>query len=217
MPFDLVMHATESVLLADRCQSTLPGEILGVPGYSSPRVRHLLNNLCRFPACRYLEVGSWQGATILSASYRNPGGFLAIDNFSEFGGPREEFLANRGRWRADCRFEHLDADCWTVAPRQVGPVNVYFYDGGHAEEDQYRAFSHFEPAFTDPFIAVVDDWNWDRVRFGTQRAFSALGFQSLALWQLWSPVQSNLDGWWNGLLVAVVSKRQDRPKSVGGA
>jgi len=210
MPFDLMMHATESVLLADRCRSKLPEELLRAPGYSSPRVRHLLNNLCCFPACRYLEVGTWQGATILSASHKNPGAFLAVDNFSEFGGPREQFLANRERYKADCRFDFLDADCWSISPEKIGSINAYFYDGGHSEEDHYRAFTHFDAAFADTFIAVVDDWNWPQVRIGTQKAFAALQYQSLALWQLWSPIESNLDGWWNGLLVAVVSKSRNR-------
>ena len=64
--------------------------------------------LASFEGCRYVEVGTWQGATALSASYLNRGSFKAIDNFSEFGGPREVCLRNRERWRAQCHFELID-------------------------------------------------------------------------------------------------------------
>jgi hypothetical protein len=126
-----------------RGASKLPDEILAVEGYSSFLVRRLLNNLCDFDGCRYVEVGTWQGATALSASYLNRGSFKAIDNFSEFGGPREVCLRNRERWRAQCHFELIDADVWSYDIATLGPVNVYFYDGAHTDDEQYKAFTRF--------------------------------------------------------------------------
>ncbi len=205
-----IRHVTESLFAAYRSISKLPQEILAVPGYSSPQVRHLLNNLCDFPGCRYLEVGTWQGATALSACYLNAGSFKAIDDFSEFGGPRDACLRNQERWSGRCRFELIDCDAWSYDVGTLGPVNMYFYDGAHTEEDQYRAFVHFDPVFSDPFIAVVDDWNWDHVRKGTRRAFNQLSYRQLALWNLYSPGNYTYDGWWNGVFLAVVSRSDDR-------
>jgi hypothetical protein len=84
---DWIAHLTEALFSTYRGASKLPDEILAVEGYSSPLVGRLLNNLCDFDGCRYVEVGAWQGATALSASYLNRGSFKAIDNFREFGGP----------------------------------------------------------------------------------------------------------------------------------
>jgi hypothetical protein len=84
---DWIAHTTGALFSTYRGASKLPDDILAVEGYSSPLVRRLLNNLCDFGGCRYVEVGTWQGATALSASYLNRGSFKAIDNFSEFGGP----------------------------------------------------------------------------------------------------------------------------------
>jgi hypothetical protein len=84
---DWIAHVTAALFSTYRGASKLPDDILAVEGYSSPLVRRLLNNLCDFDGCRYVEVGTWQGATALSASYLNRGSFKAIDNFSEFGGP----------------------------------------------------------------------------------------------------------------------------------
>ena len=68
---DWVAHVTEALFSTYRGASKLPDEILAVEGYSSFLVRRLLNNLCDFDGCRYVEVGTWQGATALSASYLN--------------------------------------------------------------------------------------------------------------------------------------------------
>jgi len=205
---DLVRHATEALFAAYRGVSKLPPEVLALAGFSSPAVRHLLNNLCDFPGCRYLEIGTWQGSTALAASYLNPGSFVAVDNFSQFDGPRRQCLEHRDRWRGRCRFDLVDADAWALDPARLGPVNVYFYDGGHAEDEQFRAFARFDPILADPFIAVVDDWNWPQVRHGTRRAFAHLGYHPAATWELRSPGNRTVDGWWNGLLLAVIHKRE---------
>ncbi len=205
---DWICHVTESVFAAYRGISKLPPGILAVPGYSSPQVRHLLNNLCDLPESRYLEVGTWQGATALSASYLNSGSFKAIDNFSEFGGQRDACLRHREQWSGRCRFELIDADCWAHDVGTLGPVNTSFNDGAHGEDDQYRAFTKFGGILTDPFIAIVDDWNWGHVRKGTHRAFTELSFHTLATWNLYSPGNCTNDGWWNGLFLAVVSRSE---------
>ena len=176
---DWIAHVTEALFATYRGASKLPDEILAIEGYSSPSVRRLLNNLCDFDGCRYVEVGTWQGATALSASYLNRGSFKAIDNFSEFGGPRETCLRNRERWRGQCQFELIDTDVWSYDIGSLGPVNVYFYDGAHTEEDQYKALTRFDGVLTEPFIVVVDDWNWKQVRAGTRRAFVELRYRPL--------------------------------------
>jgi len=209
---DLIEHATMAVAAAFRGESPLPEELLVVEGMSSARNRHLLNRLCAFPECRYFEVGTWHASTILAASYRNPGSFVTVDDFSQFGGS-EEAAGNRSRWSRDCRFEIHDADVWSLDPAIVGAVNLYFYDGGHSYDEHVLAFTHFDSAFEPEFIAVVDDWNWSQVRDGSHRAFDDLGYRILAKWELFSPANGDEASWWNGLLVAVIHKT--RPQGPG--
>ena len=56
---DWIAHVTEALFSTYRGASKLPDEILAVEGYSSPLGRRLLNNLCDFDGCRYVEVGTW--------------------------------------------------------------------------------------------------------------------------------------------------------------
>ena len=118
---DWIANVTGALFSTYRCASKLPDDILAVEGYSSPLVRRLLNNLCDFDGCRYVEVGTWQGATALSASYLNRGSFKAIDNFSEFGGPREVCLRNRQRWRAAVPLRAHRCGCLVLRYRDARP------------------------------------------------------------------------------------------------
>ena len=43
---------------------------------------------------RYLEIGTWKGSSICSAMCNNKITCVAIDNWSEFGGPKNIFLEN---------------------------------------------------------------------------------------------------------------------------
>lgn len=68
-------------------------------GLSSSRLRCLLNNLCSKEDVKYLEIGVYRGATLLSALYGNPTcKAVGIDNFKH--DPREpkKFAAEGDLW-----------------------------------------------------------------------------------------------------------------------
>lgn len=216
---NLVKHVERAIDAALQGDSKLSDEALALEGFSSATVRHFLNNLCRVPSTNYFEVGTFKGSTLIAASFRNPGRFTAVDNFSEFPtGARDEFQSVRRRFKADCRFAFFDANCWSPSlPRRLPKnVNVYFYDGSHSYQDHHRAFVHYHPVFANRFVAVVDDWNWPAVRQGTRDALAALGYSTLfeREFRTKSPFR---DLWWNGLFIAVLSKtaphKQDRKTS----
>ena len=210
---NLVDHTLASIERAFRAESKLTPAVLSVPGFCKPASRHLLNNLCSFPDVNYLEVGVFKGATLFAASFRNQGTFTGVDNFwfermANVRDPRQAFRAARRRLARSCHVKLVEGDCFRLDPARLPPkVDVYFYDGGHSYEDQHRAFTHFDPVLARRFVALVDDWNWDRVRRGTRRAFKELGYQVLLKRELRS--RGGVRGpWGNGLLVAVVDRGQ---------
>jgi len=63
-------------------------------GMSSTKTRHFYNNLLQMTDARYLEIGTYKGSSVCSAMFNNRAKVICIDNWSEFGGPRSEFLIN---------------------------------------------------------------------------------------------------------------------------
>ncbi len=94
-----IAHVEESLRRADARESNLTRDILDVKGMCGTKNRHFFNNLCNFEGCTYLEIGSWNGASLVAAMQGNDLSATAIDNWSGFGGPREAFMVRPKRFQ----------------------------------------------------------------------------------------------------------------------
>ncbi|MGD9656490.1 MAG: hypothetical protein AB7U61_02450 [Methylocystis sp.] len=159
-------------------ESEISSDVLALPGMSGSRYRMFINNLVRIVfKPRYLEIGSWMGSTACSAIERNIVSALCIDNWSQFGGPRETFLANIKNVIDDrVTFNFIESDFRSVNVAEIGHYNIYLFDGPHEEKDQYDGLVLYEPALDDDLFFIVDDWNWAPVRSGTLDAVRDAGF-----------------------------------------
>jgi hypothetical protein len=69
--------------LADSEQSKITERERRIFGLSSTRLRHFISNICAQPNTKYLEIGVYKGATLLSAAVNNPTiTAVGIENFS---------------------------------------------------------------------------------------------------------------------------------------
>jgi len=179
---------------------------------SSPKVRHLLNNLCSLSNANYLEIGVWKGSTWVSALYGNENveSATAIDNWAQFNGPKKDFLANCKKFLSNVPYNFYSEDCFNVDVQSVckNPINIYFFDGDHSARAQELAFTYYNSSLDDVFIAVVDDWNFPQVPRGTKSAFEKLGYHIIYDVILPANFNGDIQNWWNGLYVAVVSKQK---------
>jgi len=205
----LATHVDRSIARALAGRSKLGKDVLALSGLSSVTVRHLLNNLCDYPSANFLEIGTWTGSTLISASYRNAGRFTAIDNFAWSPPTRAIFRRVEERFKDSCRFVFHDADCWSPSLRRKLPksVNLYFFDGPHAYEDHYRAFADYDPVLAREFVAVVDDWDFWPIQKATRDAFAFLGYRSVVERELSSKGLPRKQ-WGNGIFIAVVRKKR---------
>lgn len=194
----------------------LPEDIRDIDGMSGQKYRSFVNNLVHvYPDPYYLEIGSWAGSTATSALYGNSAHALCVDNWSEFGGPRSEFFSNMDKVISeDIHFRFLEQDFRRVDFRSIGHFNIYLFDGPHEEEDQYHGVTLAQPALLDPFVLIVDDWNWRSVRIGTFRGLVDAGCHVESSIEIRTtvnnkhPVVANsASDWHNGYFLAVVRKR----------
>lgn len=208
----LIEHVKKSIENAKNGVSRLDDSVLSIDGMSSSKVRHLLNNLCSLPSTSYLEIGVWKGSTLVSALFGNSSTIsysVAVDNWSELGGPKMAFMQNLARLLPKKSIHFYDQDCFSINKAIFKyPVTTYFYDGEHDHNSQYKAFMYFNDIFADVFIALVDDWNWESVHTGTRKAFNELGYQILFEQELPSYCINDKDNWWNGLYVGVIRKNK---------
>jgi len=213
---DLKQHVEIAFENAEKGESTITDGILNMDGMSGKKTRHFYNNLLNMDDARYLEIGTWKGSSVCSAMCGNKAKVVCIDNWSEFGGPKNEFLTNFNTYRGDNYAMYIEQDCFTVDTKRLPKFNIYMYDGNHSKESHYKALVHYYNSLDDIFVFIVDDWNWKDVRDGTRESLEQLKLTVLYEKELrttnddthpefGSEIQKL---WHNGIYIAILQKEK---------
>jgi hypothetical protein len=202
-------------------ESKLPEWILKMEGMSGKKYRHFINDLINsLDDARYLEVGCWKGSTSCAAIYKNSVIAYCIDNWSEFGGPKNIFCENIQKCVDefdDIEIVFEEADFRKINYTEIGKYNVYLFDGPHEEKDQYDGLMFAQSALDTEFIFICDDWNWKKVRNGTRNAIEKLNLEVLFSVDIRTtddnsyPSEENTkqnSDWHNGYYISVLRKNE---------
>jgi Methyltransferase domain len=212
----LIALVRESFNSACMENTTIDPEVLKMPGMSGRKYRIFINNLIkRVDNPRYLEIGTWAGSTLCSAINGNRVTAVAIDNWSEFGGPKAHFEANLQRFRtSEANVRFIESDFRKVAFSEIGKFNIYLYDGPHSTQDQYDGIMLVQPALEEQFILIVDDWNLDRAREGTYQALARANLSILYSLEIRTTLDNShgqpegaAGDWHNGYFFSVIERR----------
>jgi len=205
-----IKHLENSFLLAEKRISKINDEIINMDGMSGEKTRHLYNNLLNIEDARYLEIGTWKGSTTCSAMFGNCANVLCIDNWSEFGGPKDVFLSNFEKYKGNNISNYIEEDCFKINLNQLNNYNIFMYDGEHSYESHFKALTYYYDVLDDIFIYIVDDWNWEPVRNATNKSFEHLNLN--ILWEKQIKLNDNnqttheKSTWWNGIAVFLLKK-----------
>ncbi len=214
----LVERVQKAIDDAKEHKSRLPKATMDVRGWISPKIRHLLNNLCSAPDTVYLEAGLWQGASLISALAGNEDTVKAaygIDNWRNC--PKGRSM--KGRFDTHVR-RHLgetvpnltvfDADCLKMPVAKIKePATIFYYDADHYATD--RGTMRFFERLASPCVLLLDDWyNHQPIRKHWRKAEAEGEMEVVQEWEL--PTKNklgDLDLWWIGLYVAVLQRKRD--------
>lgn len=212
---EFIKRIEDSFRYANNKESKINQDILDIEGMSGIKSRHFFNNICSYDDTRYLEIGSFHGSTFSSALYNNKIKAVSIDNWSEFGDqkPKEHFLNNLEKYKGSSDVKFIEKDSWEVDIENLPKFNVYFYDGNHSEESQFKALDHYKDCLDDQFILIVDDWNWEDVRNGTLRGLNKNNMKIIYKYELYtndnnqhSTLSFKYSLWHNGLVALLIQK-----------
>lgn len=216
----LGMAVRGALMRALAIDTKLPEWLITMSGMSGKKYRYFVNGLIEAmqnPA--YLEVGSYSGSTACSAISGNTLSAFCIDNWSLFGGPKNEFDLNIKKVMADkIDFNFLEADFRQVEYEKIGKYNVYLFDGPHEEKDQFDGIVCAQSALDESYILIVDDYNWLPVRAGTQGAIASLGLEVECAVEIRTTqddthpalLAMEKSDWHNGYYIAVCKKSKGR-------
>ncbi len=192
-------------------------------GYSGKKLVGLLQRLSRKrvsdEAC-YLEVGVYQGLTLLSvAKELSKGKAYGIDNFAFFDRDGKNFsLVKERKQKLNIdRAEVINMDYEDALENLSEHINhkkvgVYFIDGPHDYRSQLMCLLLILPHLADNAIILVDDCNYRHVR-QANRDFLSSHPEYKLIYQSYGkshPLNMNAadrkeaeNGWWDGINVIV--------------
>ena len=248
---DAVRHVRRSIELGRNENSALASDheiaknILRLQGMSGKLSRHTLNNLMSWPGISYLEVGTNLGSTMCSAVWQNRDIKWAatVDNWSQFMETSDGHLNANTKVSFEENLKAVVAHTWDGVPEEDmlreniyfahtsdfrefnfsrhGPIDVYFFDGPHCENDQSDGIMAAGDALADIAIIIVDDWNWGGPRNGTFDAIEKLGLNVHYQVEIYTPEPGFIfcntklqyypnrfqaSEWHNGFSIIVVSR-----------
>lgn len=215
-------------LLLDFLQQAEAGEtqIQNVrEGYSGKHFQVFLNLIGGIPDTRYLEVGVYNGSSLISILENNNAlSAVAVDIWDpqseEATKMKNEVITTvQNKYNQSGNVHILHDSCWNVTSGRVmnllgGPVNVYFYDAGHSVSDHFLSVGQFFSAMDEVFIFIVDDWNWNIVQKGTLTAMELYPIKVVAKVEITTVVGKALrdldltGSWHNGMVAYVLQKTQ---------
>ena len=155
------------------CESPLNTDwylTVDTPRMSTVAIGYLVNAVVgRMNASHaYLNIGVLEGFTFFAGLAGNPDKrCIGVDNFSQFGGPRDKFQGGYVRYASpNSEFHEMDYVEY-LTTKHVEPIGLYYFDGPHEYVDQLRSLELAEPFLAPDALIIVDDTNGEEVRRAT--------------------------------------------------
>ena len=174
---------------------------------SRPRVYAVLNACVAAmePGELYVEIGTYQGGSLISALLNNDARALAVDSFEEFQQTNsfETTLKNLEQFGVAGRvtlsntgFKEFFAQPWPPGFR----IQVYYYDGAHGYDVQLAGMEAAWPFLAPGALIIVDDYTYPEVTLAVNQ-FMANHINDVKFQFMFDPIQSTDETWWNGCVV----------------
>jgi hypothetical protein len=189
---------------------------INIPGLTATRVQSLINGLAK-SSSKYLEIGSYQGATAAAALMGNRLHAYFVDIWQEapqavredISTPQtntlKEFKDNIAQYKGENKVFISNSDMFKVNLNGMSDIDLFFYDGPHDFESTKNAVNYYSPVFAKHAVLIFDDANWTEVVQGAHKGIVESGLKILYSKKILNSFESSTE-WWNGLYLVVVEK-----------
>jgi hypothetical protein len=180
------------------------GRLLQIPRMSTFAIGAIVNvGVAAMPRdAIFLNVGVWHGFTLLAGMAGNGSrASVGVDDFSQFGGPRQEFLERfeRARGPRDAFYDLRFGDYFETA-HDHRAIGFYIYDAGHGHADQMLGLALAEPFLVPGALILVDDTNWPNPRRATMEFLASRPGAYEILVERATPANRH-PTFWNGIML----------------
>jgi len=169
-----------------------------------PRFLALMNKVaqCMNPNEIYLEVGSYQGGSLIGTLLGNKVKGTAVDSFVSW--PENNGIEIINRFTKEFGvFDRMtlyakDYREYFKSIHRDANIGLYYYDGDHSEDQTYEGLEAAWPFISEDYGTIVLDDTFLQCVCNGINHFIGNHFNRLRISCAISPYQQYNDDWWNG-------------------
>jgi hypothetical protein len=152
----------------------------------------------------YLEVGSYQGGSLVSALFENDAKAVSVENFSQFTESNSQSILwdNLLKFDMENRVIMENDDFRSFFANKAATelkIGVYFYDGAHDTQSQLDGYELALPYLADQCLIFVDDYRYPEVKESV-RLFLLAHPEFHVIFER-EPAENFDPYWWDGLVI----------------
>ena len=185
---------------------SLKKALLNIESMSTYAMGHLINQVCKNLSSNqlYLNIGCWKGFSLISGMIDTSCEVIGVDDFSQFGGPREEFLKNFNKYQKENLHEFYEEDYkifFKNFEKKNKKIDFYFYDGEHSYQNQFDNLIIAKKFFKKDTLILVDDINFSNVENATKDFIKKFKGEFEILKEAKTANNNCHPTFWNGLII----------------
>ena len=169
-----------------------------------PHFLAMMNQLARYLDAGevYLEVGSYQGGSLISTLLNNQASAISVDNFSEFRDTNNFKILTQhaSDFGMSDRITFYNMDFHDYFMGNVPAIGMYYYDGAHDALNTQEGLELGFPFVVKDGLIILDDTLYPDVVLGLNR-FLGVHAADVKILYAASPALEFHPGWWNGTIV----------------
>jgi protein O-GlcNAc transferase len=198
------MHLNE--VLAGRRDLMFDDVLSSIHCMSRPRVYAVLNACVSSlePGELYVEVGTYQGGSLIAALRGNEACAIGVDSFSEFKETNDIGITTRNLYSFGVlnrvTLVNMDVQRFFTEYPIKQKIQVYYYDGAHDYETQLAGMETAWPFLQKGSLILVDDYTYAEVSRAVNQ-FVANHLDQIKFQFVMLPNENTDETWWNGCVL----------------
>ena len=190
----------------DKSDIILKKELLKIDSMSTYAIGYIINKICQKlnKDENYVNIGVWKGFSLIAGMLNTNCLVYGNDNFSQFDGPKEEFIKKFNLLKNEEKHFFYECDYkvfFNEYDKLKKSINFYYYDGEHSYKNQFENLIIAKDYFKSGTIILVDDINFKEVEAGTKDFLSKYPNDYRILKDIKTANDHCHPSYWNGLFL----------------
>ena len=193
------------IINKEKIDLDLRKKLIKIDSMSTYAIGYLINRICKNLSKNqaYLNIGCWKGFSLVAGMINTECKVIGVDNFSQFTGPKNDFLKNFENSKKDNHFffEQDYEKYFESLDHTKDKFDFYFYAGEHSYDNQFKNLEIADKFLNIGSIVLIDDINFNEVYQGTLDFINKTKSKFRIIKEIKTANNHCHPSFWNGIMI----------------